>query len=119
MQHEGVWRLSHHTPSCCKSRLASGALYSIAHFQQFRLDFITMIALDLNGAILDGATRAAQLLELLRQRCQLCLASHHPIDNCDGFPATMLAITHHAHNTVAFPGTASGRGLIATTLFIW
>jgi hypothetical protein len=61
-----------------------------------------MIALDFDSAILDRATRAAQLLELLCQRAQFFLTSHDPIYHCDGFPAAPFPVTPHPHNAIAF-----------------
>lgn len=79
-----------------------------------------MIALNLNIPILDGATGAAQLLELLCQRGQLCLACHHPIYNRYRFSSTPLTVTHHAHNAIALflPLPLRAALLIAATVFI-
>ena len=59
-----------------------------------------MIALNFDLPILDSAARAAQLLELLCHRGQLCLASHHPIYNCYSLPSTMLAIARDTYNAI-------------------
>ena len=75
-----------------------------------------MVALNLDIPILDGAARSAQLLELLCHRGQLCLASHHPIYNCYGFPAAPFTVTHHTHNAIAFTSWLCSLG--ATAVFI-
>src|SRR6266567_4943469 len=87
-------------PACTQNFLATSALDLVSQRGQFRHHFITMVALNLDIPILDSAARAAQLLELLRHRGQLCLASHHPIYNCYGFPSTMLAITRDTYNAI-------------------
>ena len=77
-----------------------------------------MITLYLDIPILDSAARATQLLELLCQGGQFCLASHHPIDNCYGFPSTPFAVAHHAHNAVILLRQGCC-WLVAAALFIW
>src|SRR5260370_32565098 len=76
-----------------------------------------MVALNFDIPILDSAARAAQLLELLCHRGQLCLASHHPIYNCDCFPSAPFPVARHTHNAIAFTSWLCRLG--APAVFIW
>ncbi len=97
--------------------LPTSTLDLVSQFSQFRHHFLTMVSLDFDIPILDGATRAAQLLELLRQCSQLCLASYYPIYNCDGFSSMSFPLTSHTYNPIAFPSRL-GR-LSAAAFCIW
>lgn len=78
-----------------------------------------MVALYLDIPILDSAARAAQLLELLCQGGQFCLATYHPIDNCYGFPSAPFAVAHHARDAVILLRRyLIGGGYVALALFI-
>jgi len=76
-----------------------------------------MVALDLDIPILDGATGAAQLLELLRQRAQFFTACHDSSNDGDGLTTAPFAIPHHAHDTVALFRWLNW--LVAAAVFIW
>src|SRR5581483_1235139 len=106
----GVWTLQSHTP------LPTSTFDFVPQSRQFCHHFITMVALNLDIAILDGATRATQLFELLCQRGQLRLASRHSIDNCHGFPSAPFAVAHHAYNSITL--LCGGNLLTTAAIFI-
>ena len=49
-------------------RSAAGGLHDVARLAKPRDDLVTVVALDLDGAVLDRATRAAVTLEVARDR---------------------------------------------------
>ena len=103
----------------CSELLPTSALDLISQFAQFRHHFITMVALNLDIPILDSAARAAQLLELLCQRGQFYLASHHPINHCYGFSSAPFTVTHYTYNAITLLCRSRLRRFVATALFIW
>src|SRR5579875_120683 len=96
---------------------ATCALHFVTEFTQPGHYLLAVVALDYYVPFLDSAAGAAQLLELLCQRTQFCLASHHPVDHGDGFPAASFAVAHHAHNTITFFARSCG-GRLAATAFV-
>src|SRR5258708_38203072 len=88
----------------------------VAESGQFGDHFVTMLALNLNFSVFNGAPGAARLLDLLCQRGQVGFAPRYASNHGHGFPAALLAVTHHAHNPIAFArGLAT---LAAATLFV-
>src|SRR5579871_3549809 len=98
--------------------LPTRPLHLIPHFRQLRYHFIAMVALNFDIAVLDSATGAAQLLELLRQGGQLRLASLHPIDYGNGLPSASFPVAHDAHDAVALLLRRGIRGVVAAALLI-
>src|SRR6266849_7026473 len=87
--------------------------HPVAQFRQFCLYFVAMIPLYLDHAVLDGAARAAQFLELLRERCNDIIPGGYARNHCDGFSAAMFAVAHHTHDAIIFlRGCLIGGGFI-------
>src|SRR6266849_10727310 len=66
--------------------------HPVAQFRQFCLYFVAMIPLYLDHAVLNGAARTAQLLELLRERCNAIISGRYTCNHGDGLPTAVFAV---------------------------
>src|SRR4029450_13348977 len=88
--------------------LSSGELDGVAEGAQLLGNALPMIALDLDDAVLHGAARSAEALELGGERVQGGAARAETVDHRDDLAAAVAAIACDAHDAIV--GRARGGG---------
>lgn len=82
--------------------LAASTFDFVAEGGKLFLDFVTVVALDLDVAVFNRSASATELFELLGERDPFAIATGNAGNDGDSFAAPLLPVTHNTDDSIAF-----------------